>query len=286
MENARLTVGRVLLGCLLVGTPAVALTAIDPPALMLANAYDATTMSVAEYLVSEKYDGVRAYWDGEALYTRNGRPIHAPHWFVAGWPRIALDGELWIARGRFETVSGIVRQESPADAAWRRVRFLVFDAPAVAGEFELRHAELSRLVAQVGVEWLRPVMQERIAGEHALQSKLAQIIAVGGEGLMLHRAASFYRGGRSDDLVKVKPLADAEARVIAHLPGMGKYTGMMGALEVEDRNGTRFRIGTGFNDRDRRAPPPIGTWVTYSYQGRTSGGLPRFARYLRVRDDF
>jgi DNA ligase-1 len=274
----------MLLGCVMVGAPVAASPAVEPPALMLANRYDAMTMNVAEYLVSEKYDGVRAYWDGEALYTRTGHAIRTPAWFVAGWPRLPLDGELWIARGQFEALSAVVRRETPDEGAWRRVKFLAFDAPAIAGGFELRHAELERLLAQISVAWLRPVEQQRVADDRALRTKLSTVVAAGGEGLMLHRASSLYHGGRSDDLLKLKPLVDAEARVVAYLPGTGKYTGMMGAIEVEDRHGVRFRIGTGFSDQDRRTPPAIGSWVTYSYQGLTGSGVPRFARYVRKRD--
>jgi len=100
----------------------------------------------------------------------------------------------------------------------------------------------------------------------------------------LHRGDSLYRAERSDDLLKFKPYQDAEARVVAHLPGKGKYIGMMGALLVQNATGTQFRIGTGFTDEVRRHPPPLGSWVTYSYRSVTARGIPRFASFLRRRD--
>ena len=103
---------------------------------------------------------------------------------------------------------------------------------------------------------------------------------------MLHRGASLYRAGRSDDLLKLKEHEDAEARVLAHLPGKGRHAGRMGALWVEMPTGQRFRLGAGFSDADRNHPPPVGAWVTYRFRGTHDGGLPRFASYLRVREDW
>jgi DNA ligase-1 len=119
----------------------------------------------------------------------------------------------------------------------------------------------------------------------ALKRQLRQVVKAGGEGLVLHRAEALYLAGRSDDLLKYKPYLDAEARVIAHLAGHGKYTGLLGALVVETESGQRFRLGSGFSDQERRQPPAIGTWVTYRYRDVTASGLPRFASYLRVRTD-
>jgi DNA ligase-1 len=103
---------------------------------------------------------------------------------------------------------------------------------------------------------------------------------------MLHLADAPYVTGRSDVLLKLKPLLDTEATVVAHLAGKGKYAGQMGALRLEMPDGTRFNIGTGFSDAVRKAPPPLGAIVTYTYRGLTSKGTPRFASYLRVREEF
>ena len=128
------------------------------------------------------------------------------------------------------------------------------------------------------------VDQFRVADHAELMARLEAVVAAGGEGLMLHHEDAPYRAGRSDDLLKVKPYLDAEARVIAHLPGQGRYAGLMGALLVEESSGRRFRLGNGFSDEERRSPPPIGSLVTFKYQGRTRHGLPRFASFLRVRE--
>lgn len=256
-----------------------------PPPVMLANVYRSDT-PLADYLVSEKYDGVRGYWDGEKLLTRGGERIEAPGWFTAGWPNFPLDGELWVGRGKFTSAVSIVRQQTPDDAAWRNLHFMVFDLPAHPGVFAERNAALKSLLVGLALPWVRPVEQFKVADRAGLRAVLDRVVKNGGEGLMLHRAASLYQSGRSDDLLKLKPYLDAEAKVIAHLPGKGKNQGVLGALLVETPKGLRFRIGTGFSDEQRRNPPALGGWVTYRYIGLNEGsGIPRFASFMRVRED-
>nr|MBP8161729.1 DNA ligase [Ottowia sp.] len=133
---------------------------------------------------------------------------------------------------------------------------------------------------------VQAVPQRKVAGDAELQALLREVVRGGGEGLMLHRGASLYRAGRGEDLLKLKTHDDAEARVIAHLPGKGKHAGRLGALMVETPEGRRFALGTGFTDAQRADPPPVGSWVTYRFRGLHEGsGLPRFASFLRVRSD-
>lgn len=253
--------------------------------LLLANVWD-ERRDPSGYWVSEKLDGVRAYWDGKVLYTRGNHRIHAPPWFTAGFPRRRLDGELWMGRGHFEQVSAIVRSQQASDADWQKVRYCIFELPDGEGDFTMRIMRIRELVRQANVPWLLAVEQFRIASTQALQQHLQQVVDAGGEGLMLHRAAAPYHGGRSDDLLKLKPSDDGEARVVAHIPGKGRNRGRMGAIEVEMESGLRFRIGSGFSDHEREKPPPIGSIVTYIHNGFTAAGIPRFARFLRLRDDF
>ena len=238
------------------------------------------------YLVSEKYDGVRGLWDGQTLRTRAGNVIAAPAWFTARLPKQALDGELWLARGQFEKLSGIVRKTTPQDDEWRQVKYMIFELPNAPGTFAQRYEAIKRIVAEANFAQLAAVEQFRVADNAALKRKLAEIVRAGGEGLMLHRADAPYVTGRNEALLKLKPLDDAEAKVIGHVPGKGKYAGQMGALQVETTDGKRFQIGTGFSDAVRANPPPIGASVTYTYRGLTKNGLPRFASYLRVRENF
>ncbi len=244
----------------------------------------AQDLDPAPYWVSEKLDGVRAIWDGEQLRFRSGRIVRAPAWFIKALPNQALDGELWMGRGQFSAVSGIVRRGAPADEDWRRIRYMIFELPGAPGDFSSRIEAMRRLVRNARRPWLAMVPQRRVANRAALQAQLAEVIAGGGEGLMLHRADARYETGRSDALLKLKPWQDDEAVVLAHVPGKGRFAGMLGALEVRLRDGRSMRIGTGFSDVQRRDPPAVGTQITFRYRGRTATGLPRFASFMRVRE--
>jgi DNA ligase 1 len=253
------------------------------PPLLLAERWD-NNQDLAGWWLSEKLDGVRAYWDGKALISRLGNRFHAPDWFLAGLPDFPLDGELWIGRKAFQRTVSIVRRQDKNDL-WKEVRYIVFDAPAVDAAFE------KRLVAiRSHIEKLRPAYMT--AHEHAicadvdhLRTELARIEALGGEGLMLRQPESRYEVGRSLTLLKVKSFHDAEARVLEHLKGAGRHKGRLGALLVEMANGTKFSVGTGLSDAERGAPPPVGSVITYRYQELSDGGVPRFPSYVGVRSD-
>ncbi len=270
----------VLLG-LALALPMVAVAA-EPPAILLAEVYR-EQVDVTKYLVSEKLDGVRAIWDGNTLRFRSGKEINAPRWFVDGLPKRPLDGELWIARGAFERLSGIVRKDVPDDNEWRQVRYMIFELPGAPGTFRERAEVMRQIARDAKVPWLREIEQLSAVDRNSLQKRLKEVVKAGGEGLMLHRADALYETGRSDTLLKMKPWEDAEAVVIGYVPGKGKYAGMLGALHVRADDGREFSLGTGFTDQQRRDPPPIGATVTYRYHDLTRKGIPRFASYLRVR---
>ena len=194
-----------------------------------------------------------------------------------------LDGELWIARDAFDKVSGIVRKQSPDDTDWRKVNYLIFELPNGKGGFSKRYQLLKRIVVKAIVKHLKAVKQFKVLDKAQLKKKMADILALGDDGLMLHRANALYETRRSDVLLKLKPYFDAEAKVIEHLPGKGKYTGKMGSLLMELPNGVQFKLGTGFTDAERANPPAIGSTVTFIYQQKTKIGKPRFARFLRIR---
>ncbi|AKR43080.1 DNA ligase [Methylophilus sp. TWE2] len=252
------------------------------PAILLAQIYN-EDIPVQDYLVSEKLDGIRAIWDGQQLISRHGHPIHAPAWFTKNFPAQMLDGELWIARSRFEQLSSTVRQSNPNDAAWRQVAYYVFELPEAEGDFSQRVQRIAEIARQVHSPYLKPLPQFRVSDRTKLKRTLDSIVAKRGEGLMLHRADAPYLTGRSHVLLKLKPQLDAEAKVIAYVPGKGKYQGKMGALLVEMPDGTQFKLGTGFKDAERAHPPPIGSQVTYTYRDVTKNGKPKFASFLRVR---
>ncbi len=293
MKNDRYALSCLVLLIGQIFVPTVAIVAALPaqsaqipsaaaPALMLPKVWQAGR-SPAGFLVSEKLDGVRAFWDGNCLRFRSGLPIAAPHWFTAGLPKVALDGELWLGRGQFDRLSGMVRKEVPSDVEWRELRYMVFDLPGAAGSFAQRVQELQSLVQVAGQPWLQAVAQLTLATDAELRTQLKKLVGEGGEGLVLHRADALWTAGRSDALLKFKPMQDEDARVVGHLPGKGRNAGRLGALLLELPDGQRFALGTGFTDAQRESPPAVGTVVTYRLRDHTPKGLPRFASFLRVR---
>ncbi|MDA6066813.1 DNA ligase [Idiomarina abyssalis] len=252
----------------------------------LAKVYEEnTSIPISNYLVSEKYDGIRAIWTGSELLTRQGNQISAPEWFTAQLPHVWLDGELWIKRQNFEDLSSIVRTQIPEEERWREVQYMVFDMPDAQLPFEERYKNYSNLIEQINTEHIKAVKQQRFHSNHELSEHLKAMVENGAEGLMLHLATAPHQSGRSDALLKLKPYFDDEAEVIAHLPGKGKYTGMLGALRVRNQQGIEFSIGTGFTDAERANPPPVGSIITYKYHGYTNNGVPRFASFLRIREE-
>jgi len=271
------------LGTAIAATPAKADgVATKAPALLLAESWT-EEVDPTGWLISEKLDGARAWWDGTRFVSRGGNEFHAPAWFTKGFPNVALDGELWLARKSFQRTMSIIRRQDKPDT-WRQIKFVVFDAPAVNDPFERRLAFIREVVAGKS-EFVAPLPHYHCTGREHLHRELAQIIELGGEGIMLRQPGSRYESGRSSTLLKVKQFLDAEATVIDHQPGKGRHKGRLGALLVQLADGTQFAVGTGFSDAQREHPPAIGTAITFRYQELTDGGVPRFPSFVRVRPE-
>ncbi|MET1255925.1 DNA ligase [Aliikangiella maris] len=252
------------------------------PPLLLAKSYQATTQ-LDQFFVSEKLDGVRAFWNGTNFITRGGHLINCPPWFTERFPRQAMDGELWLGRGQFDAISGLVRQKIVDELRWKKVTYQVFDLPQSLLPFEQRYINLKSLVKNHHSPYLSLVKQFSIQTKSELDDRLSTVVAKGGEGLMLHKKDSIYQASRSNDLQKLKPFNDAEATVIRHISGKGKYKNLLGAIEVINQEGVKFKIGSGFSLHERYNPPPINSVITYRYRGKTKKNIPRFATYLRQK---
>lgn len=254
----------------------------EPP-LLLAQSWD-NSLDLSGWWMSEKLDGVRAYWDGTQFLSRQGNLYHAPDWFIEGLPKTPLDGELWIDRKAFQRTVSVVRRQDKNDQ-WRQVRYLVFDAPDQGGKFEERIEFLRDGANTWKNEFLEVHQQELCRDVTHLRAELGRVEALGGEGLMLREPGSKYVAGRSFSLLKIKTFHDAEATVIGHEPGRGKHSGRLGALVVQLPNGKQFSVGTGFSDRERASPPVIGSLIQFRYQELSDGGIPRFPSYVGLRTD-
>ncbi|GIU53087.1 DNA ligase [Shewanella sp. KT0246] len=254
--------------------------ATDTVPIQLASRFH-KSINVNDYYVSEKLDGVRGYWNGEKMLSRSGRVIVIPEWFTADFPKEKIDGELWIKRNDFEVVSALSRSHKAESPLWQQVTFMIFDLPEHGGAFSERVAKMKHIA--VNSRYIQQIPQQEFTTQVQLYNELDRVIENQGEGLMLHKKTALYTIGRSPNIVKLKPKYDAEAVVVAHNEGKGKYSGLLGSITVEMPDGKRFNIGSGFSDQERADPPAVGAVVTYQYLGFTKNGIPRFAHFLRLR---
>ncbi|HCC54065.1 MAG TPA: DNA ligase [Desulfobulbaceae bacterium] len=268
---------------LLVNVVMLAVAWAAPPAPMLPQ-IDNGQITISGWLMSEKLDGVRGYWDGQQLWSKNGTLFQPPSAFVADLPPFALEGELWGGRGSFETTAAVVKRlDDPA--GWLRLRFAIFDVPLAPGSFSRRVEKASAWFAAHPSPYAFVIAQQPVQDRAELQRELARIERLGGEGLIVRDPEALYLAGRRPEILKVKSFQDDEAVVIKHLSGQGKNAKLLGALLVELPDGTRFKIGAGFSDEQRRSPPPLGTTITFKHNGRYRSGLPKFPVFLRIRRD-
>ena len=243
-------------------------------------------IAVSTWLMCEKLDGVRGYWDGRRLFSKNGTPFHAPRAFTKNFPDFEIEGEIWGGRNTFEKTVGTVKRQEAHDG-WLELKFAIFDVPAATGGFEDRLNKAAEWFSRHPSEFAFVIAHRPVESHQHLSKALKRIEALGGEGIMLRRRGSSYTKGRSRDILKVKSYSDMEAVVIAHLAGNGRNEGRMGSLLVElPDSRTTFKIGTGFSDEIRENPPPIGSSITFKYYGFYQSGIPKFPSFLRIKDGF
>lgn len=243
------------------------------------------------YLMSEKLDGVRGIWEAGKFKTRQDNPIHTPSYFTYNFPSFKLDGELWIARAKFDEVSALIRSDSLDSSLWKSVTYNVFDVPNACEEFKLTPCTLSnrlkvleRYLQQNPNPYIKIIKQIPIKNQEHLKEFYKDIIFNKGEGVVIRKDLAPYEKGRSKNALKLKPYEDAECKVIAYTEGKGKFQGKIGALLCQMPDDRVIKIGSGLKDKDRENPPKIGSIVTYKFNGLTKNSLPRFPVFLHIRD--
>lgn len=265
-------------------------------AIMLSESCDLDKMNPKGWWMSEKLDGVRAYWTGERLISRSNIDWKPPQWFIDKLPKgFALDGELWRERDGFEELSGMCRRAD--HAAWSTINYFVFDAPDLELPFEERiRAALKRvpdgemapddaLQGRFGGR-IAMLPQKRCMGKEHLLQYLDEIEKVCGEGVMLRRPHSPYERKRSKYSLKLKSTYDAEALVVGYTAGKGRHVGEMGSLGLLMECGTIFTCGSGLTNEMRREwLPQRGTVVRYRFSELTADHVPRFPVYMGICPD-
>jgi DNA ligase-1 len=243
-------------------------------------------INVTGWLMSEKLDGVRGYWDGVRLLSKKGFVLYSPEKFTQNFPPFPLEGELWGGRKSFEQTVSIVKRRKP-HKGWLQLRFAIFDVPLASGGIIHRLHRARDWFEKHPSQFAFIIPQQIILDNQQLKAELQRVEKLGGEGLIVRKADTLYAKGRSDTILKVKSFLDMEALVVAHVGGRGKNRGRLGSLLVElaDKQKTRFKIGTGFSDDERNNPPAIGSIITFKYYGFYASGIPKFPSFLRMRMD-
>ncbi|RLB85399.1 MAG: DNA ligase [Deltaproteobacteria bacterium] len=239
---------------------------------------------ITGWVMSEKLDGIRGYWNGTQLLTRKGLPLNPPSWFIKNFPPFELDGELWSKRGDFEFIQSTVLDKNPGNG-WEKITYNIFEVPNEIGGFLPRLNKAKAWFETHKNTHIKIIPQIRVKDKSDLDLFLDEVQSKGGEGVIVKDPEMPYHTGRSAHVLKVKKFWDMEGVVIGLNKGKGKYETMMGSLTLKLENNIIFKLGTGFTDQNRKNPPSIGTIVTFKYYGFTKNGIPRFASFLRVRQD-
>lgn len=266
----------------------------EKPNLFSLTQYQATA-KVKGWVMSEKLDGIRAYWNGRDLRTKQGHRIFAPQWFIADLPPFELDGELWLARGKFAETQAIVMDKKPSQE-WKRLTYQIFEVPNQQGGLMERLKVLDEFLIENPSQIVHIIPQITITDHQQIRSQLQLITQQGGEGVVIRNPNLAYVTGRQSQMQKVKVKQDAECKVVGYIEGKGKYLNQLGALRCEilpeertrlfaslPAGKTIIRIGSGLSDAQRKTPPKLGEVVTFQYMGLTKNGLPRFPVFLRIR---
>ncbi len=253
------------------------------PHLQKAGVYTGTE-DVTGWVMSEKLDGIRGYWDGNRLLTRKGVLLHPPPWFIKNFPAFELDGELWSTQGAFEFIQSVVLDSAPGPG-WEKIKYHIFEVPNAAGTFFERLDRVKQWFNSHPAGHVRVIPQTLIHDKSDLDRFFRDVASRGGEGVIVKDPDKPYHTGRSAHVLKVKKARDMEGLVIGINQGKGKYENAMGSLTLKLENGVVFKLGTGFTDAVRNNPPAVGTTVTFKYHGFSKNGVPKFASFLRVRAD-
>ncbi|MDD2219090.1 MAG: DNA ligase [Desulfoplanes sp.] len=258
-----------------------AFTAAASPELQTPQTYHGNE-SITGWYMSEKLDGIRGYWDGQRLLSKEGTLIHIPSWFTAQFPPFELDGELWAGRGNFQNVQSTVMDQNPSPQ-WYTISYNIFEVPHAPGDFPTRLNKAQQWFDQHNATNVHIIAQQPCTGHEHVQQFLKKIAKDGGEGVIIKDPSIPYRDGSGQRVLKIKHIEYMDGTVMGHTPGKGKYTGLMGSLTLKLENGIIFKLGSGFSMNERHYAPRIGAVVTFKHYGFSKNGTPRFASFVKVK---
>jgi DNA ligase 1 len=249
--------------------------------LQKAKTYDKSIHKINNWYMSEKLDGVRAYWNGKEFLSKNGNKIYSPSWFTKDFPNFELDGELWTKRDDFENIQAIVLDKKPS-SKWQEITYNIFEVPNVKGNFDKRLEKIRNYLNKNPNKFIKIIPQIICKNDTQLNDYLEKLVDEKAEGLILKNPKLEYFSGRSENILKVKKFYDDEALVIGlNYSKVNEFK----SLKVKLKNGIIFNLGGGFSDMQRKNPPKIGDIVTFKYYDLTKNSKPKFASFLRIRKE-
>lgn len=273
---------------------------------MLAKTYPLNTYITQQYYVQEKLNGNRciAYYDFDQEKWRftSRSLIEKDYPFNMDGLDIkrVYDGEV-MSRGAmgnrdFSTTSGLANSKYGDKSS---LVYWIYDILDATMPYYKRLEELEELRGKTGhnVEILKVLGKTTIYPNpdynNQLEAWLDEIVAKGGEGVMLRDPNGFYEHGkRSDFLLKYKKLKTCDLRIVGFNEGKGKYEGMIGSFICEDDDQTIKVSVAGMTDAVRMSNPDdwIGTIIEVAYfegskaKNKSVGSL-QFPRMKGVRHD-
>ena len=247
--------------------------------LQKAKIYDKSKHNITNWYMSEKLDGIRAYWNGKEFISKNGNKIYAPFWFTKDFPPFELDGELWSKREDFENIQNIVLDETPT-TKWNEITYNIFEVPNTDGNFNKRLEKITLWLEKNPNKFIKIIPQKICKNESDLDNYLKELIAKKAEGIILKNPNLDYFTGRNENILKVKKFYEEEGLVIGlNYSKEGKFK----SLKLKLENGIIFNLGGGFSNMQKENPPKIGDIVTFKYYDLTKNDKPKFASFLRIR---
>ena len=249
--------------------------------LQLQHAKIYKDQNISGWMMSEKLDGIRGYWDGKEMYTKQGNILFAPNKFTNNFPPFALDGELWSQRQDFENIQSTVLKHH---SSWVNITYNIFEVPRAKGDFIKRLQKARNWFQKHQNSHVHIIKQHPCPNQKVLLKYLENVTAKGGEGVMVKDPALTYFMGRTAHILKVKKAQDMEGKVTAHHYRTDRHT--LKSLTIQLKNSVSFKLGNGFTNEQRQNPPVIGSTITFKYYGFTKNGKPKFASYMRIQKVF
>lgn len=253
----------------------ISLNALD---IQKPKVYNENKHKINNWIMSEKLDGIRAYWNGKELLTKNGNKIFIPDNIIKNYPPFHLDGELWTKRDDFENIQNIVLDKTPTKQ-WNQISYNIFEVPNQKGDFYQRIQVLEKWLKNNNNSNIKIIKQTKCKNKKHLNLYLKSLINKKAEGVIIKDPKSLYFKGKNGKILKVKKFHDMEGKVI----GINYKNNKFKSLKIELSNGIRFNLGGGFSKEEKINHPKVSDIITFKYYSFTKYGKPKFASFLRVR---